>query len=107
MRRDDALTKPEFIKRWLLGPPGWSMPVCEMDLRVGGSYRWVWKNDSDGSEMGMGGIFREVVPPERFVATEKWDEPWFPCDAIVTNSLTEAGGKTTLTLAIRYESKEA
>ena len=39
----DALTKPELVKRWLLGPPGWSMPVCEIDLKVGGAYRYVWR----------------------------------------------------------------
>jgi uncharacterized protein YndB with AHSA1/START domain len=103
----DALTKPELIKRWLLGPPGWSMPVCEMDLRAGGAYRWVWRNDSNGSEMGMGGVFREIVPPERFVATEKFDEAWYPGEALVTNALQERDGRTTLTLTILYESKEA
>ena len=40
----DALTKPDLAKRWLLGPPGWSMPVCEIDLKVGGTYRYVWRN---------------------------------------------------------------
>src|SRR6267143_3089862 len=54
----DAYTKPDLLKQWLLGPPGWSMPICEIDLRVGGVYRYVWRRDSDGSEMGMGGIAR-------------------------------------------------
>ena len=52
----DAHTKPELVKRWLLGPPGWSMPVCEIDLRVGGMYRYVWRRDQDGTQMGMGGV---------------------------------------------------
>jgi uncharacterized protein YndB with AHSA1/START domain len=103
----DVLTKPELLKRWLLGPPGNSMPVCEMDLKVGGAYRWVWRNDKDGKEMGIGGVFREIVPPERLVATEKFDEAWYPGEALVTNSLSEKGGKTTLTLTIRYESQKA
>ncbi len=103
----EALTKPELIKQWLLGPPGWSMPVCEIDLKVGGHYPWVWRSDKDGSEMGMGGVFREIVPPERFVATEKFDEAWYPGEALVTNSLIERDGKTTLALTIRYESQEA
>ncbi|HSE38366.1 MAG TPA: SRPBCC family protein [Blastocatellia bacterium] len=103
----EALTRPELIKRWLLGPPGWSMPVCEMDLRVGGAYRWVWRSDKDGKEMGMGGVFREIVPSERLVATEKFDEAWYPGEALVTNALTERNGKTTLTLTVRYESREA
>jgi len=60
----DAFTKPELVKQWLLGPPGWSMPVCEIDLKVGGAYRYVWRRDSDGTEMGMGGVYREIVPQE-------------------------------------------
>src|SRR2546430_2321535 len=63
----DAHTKPELVKRWLLGPPGWSMPVCEIDLRVGGKYRFVWRHDRNGTEMGMGGVYREIKAPERIV----------------------------------------
>ena len=59
----DAFTKPELVKRWLLGPPGWSMPVCEIDLKAGGKYRYVWRRDSDSTEMGVIGVFREVSPP--------------------------------------------
>ena len=103
----EALSKPELIKRWLLGPPGWSMPVCDMDFKEGGHYRWVWRSDKDGTEMGMGGVFREIVPPERFTATEKFDQAWYPGEAVVTNSLIERNGATELTLTIRYESQEA
>src|SRR5437588_692880 len=103
----DAHTKPELVKHWLLGPPGWSMPVCEIDLRVGGAYRFAWRS-ADGNEMGMRGVYREIVTPERFVATEKFDEPWYHGEALVTNTLAEqGGGKTTLTLTVRYESPEA
>lgn len=101
----DAHTKPALIKRWLLGPPGWSMPVCEVDLKVGGSYRYVWKHE-DGRSMGMGGVYREIVRPERLVATEKFDEPWYPGDAVNTLTLVESNGKTTLTQITRYDSKE-
>ena len=55
----DAWTKPELVKQWLLGPPGWTMPVCEIDLRVGGRYRFVWRG-TDGAEMGMGGVHKEI-----------------------------------------------
>src|SRR5678816_4821424 len=72
----EACSKPELVRRWLLGPDGWSMPVCEIDLRVGGSYRYVWRH-SDGREMGMGGVYREIIVPERIVATEKFDEAWY------------------------------
>lgn len=102
----EALTKPELLTRWLLGPPGWSMVVCEMDLRVGGAYRFVWRRE-DGTEMGMGGVCREFVPPERMVSTEKFDQSWYPGEAVVSNVLVEEGGKTTLTLTVRYESQEA
>ncbi len=103
----DALTKPELLKRWLFGPDGWSLEVCEIDLRPGGEYRYVWRHEADGTEMGMGGVYREVVPPERIVATESLDESWYPGDAVGTMVLTEQGGKTTLTQTMLYESREA
>lgn len=102
----DAFTKPELVKTWLLGPDGWSMPVCEIDLRAGGKYRYVWRNDADGREMGMGGTFREVQPPERIVATEKFDEAWYPGEAVGTIALVERDGKTTLRQTILYNSRE-
>jgi uncharacterized protein YndB with AHSA1/START domain len=102
----DALTKPELVRQWLLGPPGWSMPVCEIDLRVGGKYRYVWRSDSDGTEMGMGGVYREIAAPERIVATEKFDQAWYAGEAVGTAVLVEQGGKTTLTQTVLYESKE-
>jgi uncharacterized protein YndB with AHSA1/START domain len=101
-----ALSKPELVKQWLLGPPGWTMPVCEIDLRVGGAYRFQWRGP-DGTEMGTRGVFREIALPERFVATERFDDPWYPGEALVTYVLVEHGGKTTLTLTVLYESREA
>jgi len=103
----DAHTKPDLVKRWLLGPPGWSMPVCEIDLRVGGKYRYVWRRDTDGTQMGMGGVYREVVAPERIVNTERFDEAWYAGEALNTLVLVEKGGWTTLTQTMRYESREA
>ncbi len=102
----DALTKPELLKRWFFGPPGWSLTVCKIDLRVGGAYRYVWRN-ADGTSMGMGGIHREIVVPERIVVTEKFDEAWYAGEALVTTALAEQEGKTTLTLTVLYESQEA
>src|SRR5271166_5824167 len=103
----DAMTKPEMVRRWLLGPPGWSMIVCEIDSKVGGCYRYRWRN-VDGSEMGMHGVYREIVPLERVVNTQKFD---FGCDAqsaeaLVTTVLTEQSGRTTLTITVLYASKE-
>jgi uncharacterized protein YndB with AHSA1/START domain len=102
----DALTKPELVKRWLLGPPGWSMPICEIDLKVGGSYRYVWRNE-DGREMGVGGKYREIVRPQRIVHSETFDEAWYPGEAIVTTTLIEKNGSTTLTMTMLMESREA
>ena len=101
-----ALTKPELLLRWFDGPPGWSLVVCEIDLRVGGSYRYVWQGPN-GVKMGMGGIYREITPPERIVQTEKFDESWYPGEALTSTELTEEDGKTTLTLTVAYDSKEA
>jgi uncharacterized protein YndB with AHSA1/START domain len=103
----DAHTKPALVRQWLLGPPGWTMPVCDMDVRVGGTYRWVWRKETDGSEMGMGGVYREIKAPERLVTTEKFDEAWYPGESLNTLVLVEQGGRTTLTQTLRYESPAA
>ena len=100
----DALTTPDLVRRWMLGPDGWTMPVCEIDLRVGGAYRYVWRN-AKGKEMTMTGMYREVVPHERLVGTETFDDPWYEGEAISTTVLTEQNGKTTLTATVRYDSK--
>jgi uncharacterized protein YndB with AHSA1/START domain len=102
----DAFTKPELLKRWLTGAPGWSLEVCEIDLRVGGSLRYLWRGPAD-EEMGMRGVFREINPPDRIVGTEKFDQAWYPGEAVGTVVFTEQGGQTTLTQTIVYESREA
>ena len=102
----DAYTKPELLKRWLHGPDGWLLSVCEIDLRVGGKYRYVWRH-VDGREMGMGGVYREIVPPERLVTTELFDEDWTDGETLGSIVLTEQSGKTTLTQTLLYSSKEA
>jgi uncharacterized protein YndB with AHSA1/START domain len=101
----DAFTKPELVKRWLFGPDGWSLDVCEIDLRPGGAYRYVWRKGS--TAMGMGGVYREVVAPERIVATERFDDAWYPGECLGTIALVERGGKTTLTQTLLYESQDA
>ena len=101
----DAWTKPELLERWLGVRGGWSMVVCEVDLRVGGAYCFV-RRGLDGAEMGMGGVYREIVSPERLVATESFDDPWYPGEAIDTTVLVEEGGKTTVTTTVLYESEE-
>lgn len=100
----EAHTKPEHLKNWMLGPDGWTMPVCEIDLRPGGMWHFVWRR-ADGSEMEMRGVYREVVPPEKLVSTESWGGDW--PETTNTLTLSEQDGKTTLTITILYPSKEA
>jgi uncharacterized protein YndB with AHSA1/START domain len=102
----DALTKPELVQRWMLGNMGASMPVCEIDLRVGGAYRFVWRNP-DGWEMTMTGIYREIVRPERIVNTQRFDMPCFPGEFVLTTTLAESGGKTTFTNTTLFNSQDA
>jgi uncharacterized protein YndB with AHSA1/START domain len=100
----DCHTKPELLKRWMLGPPGWSMPVCEIDLTVGGKYRYLWRNDADGSSFGSHGVHREIVAPERLVTSESMDG--FEGEALNTLELVETGGRTTLTINMCFPSRE-
>ena len=98
----DAFTRPELLKRWF-GPHGWSLVVCEVDLRVGGGFRFVLRGP-DGKEMGMRGVYREIVPPERSVHIESFDD--YPGESQVTAVFVEESGKTTLTVTVLYPSKE-
>ncbi len=100
----DAWTKPELIKRWLGVRAGWTMAVCEVDLKVGGAYRFVWRGPD--MTMGMRGLYREVVRPERLVSTEVFDDPWYEGEAVDTMVLVERDGKTTVTTTVRYASRE-
>ena len=97
-----AFTDPELLKRWF-GPHGYSLTVCEVDLRVGGEWRYVLKG-ADGTTMGMGGVYQEIVPGQRTVHTESFDD--YPGDSVITTVLSEHDGKTTLTATARYDSKE-
>src|SRR5512144_2450262 len=99
----EAFTKPELVRRWLLGPDGWTMPVCEIDLRVGGAWRVVWRRD-DGRELELTGVYRDVKAPERIVNTERWGAEW--PESLNTAVFTESGGRTTITLTMKYASKK-
>ena len=102
----DAFTRPELVRRWLLGPDGWSMPVCEIDLKAGGKFRYVWRSDAEGNEMTMTGSFREVVRPERIVHNEQFEDPWYPGEAVITTNFVEQAGRTTVTMTCLYDSRE-
>ncbi len=102
-------TEPALVRRWMLGMPGWTMPVCEMDVRVGGAFRWRWRSDADGKEFGFAGVYQEVVAPKRLVNTEAYDPGDVGGDmgeALITTEFTESAGITTLTTLIEYPSRE-
>jgi uncharacterized protein YndB with AHSA1/START domain len=101
----DALTRPDLLQKWLLGPDGWTMPVCEVDLRPGGTFRYVWRKD--GQDMGMTGTFKEISKPSRIVHTEIFDQDWTGGETLVTTTLDESKGRTTVTIRVHYASAAA
>ncbi len=108
----DAYTKPELVKKWMLGPPDWTMSVCEMDVRAGGAFRWRWRNTVDGKEFGFFGTFKEVVALSRIVHEENYDPgdiggPMSTEPAIITTTFEESNGVTTVTVDMLFPSKEA
>ena len=101
----EAYTRPEQVRQWLLGPPGWSMPVCEIDLRPGGAYRYRWRSDAGDQEFGVSGTYREVEPAVRLVHAERMEG--MPGEALVTVRFAGVGTTTKLTMTISFDSKEA
>jgi uncharacterized protein YndB with AHSA1/START domain len=67
----EAYTQPLMVRRWLLGPPGWSMPECDIDLREGGAYRYLWRMDNGAAEFGSEGVYLEIAAPHRLVQTQR------------------------------------
>ncbi len=108
-----AHVDPKLFQRWIGGYQGWSMPVCEMDVRTGGKYRWRWRMDESGQEFGFFGEFREVEAPSHMVQVEHYDPGTMggAMDAssptINRTSFSEKNGVTTLVTLIKYASKEA
>lgn len=99
----DALTKPDLIKRWY-GPDGWSLDVCDIDLKVGGKWRFVLRRP-DGKVIGQQGVYQEIVRPDRIVNTESWED-WDPGETLVTVLFAEQNGRTTMTSSMRFPSRE-
>ena len=97
-------TDPKHVPNWMLGPEGWTMPVCEIDLRPGGRWRYVWQK-ADGTRMEMEGEYREIAAPERLVYTERWGGDW--PEMINTLVLTEQNGETLTVATVECGSKEA
>ena len=100
----EVYTTPKHLQKWLLGPPGWTMPICEFDARPGGAWRYVYRKDN-GEEMTLSGTVREFTPPERVVTTETWGPQW--PETLNTVVFTELAGQTTITVTVTYPSKEA
>jgi uncharacterized protein YndB with AHSA1/START domain len=100
----DAWTSPQHLRHWMLGPDGWTMVVCDVDLRPGGGTHYVWRRE-DGTEMGIRSVYREITPPERLVETESWGGDW--PDTVNTLTLSEANGRTTMTATMLYPSTDA
>ncbi len=100
----DAWTQPEHVTRWMLGPDGWTMPVCDIDLRPGGAWRFVWRSP-EGTELDMAGEYREVSRPHRLVSTERWGEPW--PETLQTVDFREDDDGTTIVCTVLYPSRGA
>jgi uncharacterized protein YndB with AHSA1/START domain len=100
----DAWTSPQHVPNWLLGPGGWTMPVCEIDLRPGGAWRFGWRN-ADGDEVTIAGVYREISRPRRVVTIETWGEEW--PETVNTLQVSEANGATRITQTILYPSQDA
>jgi uncharacterized protein YndB with AHSA1/START domain len=99
-----AFTTPDLLKRWY-GARGWHIVECALDLRAGGTWRFVWAGPG-GATMASGGVYREVVPPRRLVMTESFADGWYPGESVVTHQFRERGGGTALTTTISYPSRE-
>ncbi len=103
----EAYTTPELLRRWLLGPEGWTMPVCEVDLRPGGGYRYVWRKEGE-AELALTGAYDEVEPPERLVARETYDDDWTGgTTTVVTEFEAQEDGGTLVRTTVEFASAEA
>lgn len=97
--------EPELVKRWLLGPDGWTMPVCEIAQSVGGSYRYEWEQEGGGGRFGFTGELLESVPPVRSVTTEAMIGADYP-PTLNELTFTPVDGGTLLSLVITYADRE-
>jgi uncharacterized protein YndB with AHSA1/START domain len=102
----DAWTKPELLAQWF-GPPSWTLPVCEIDLRVGGAWRFVMQKRGSGERMTLQGTYREIVPGERLVTTESFEPSWYEGESVNTMTLHEDGALTRQVIVVLFESRAA
>lgn len=101
-----AYTEPDLVRRWLLGPPGWTMPVCEIDLRVGGAYRYRWRNAADGSAFGFVGTFEAIEPEMRIVNTQMAEDVAMP-EARIVVDFVPRGDMTEIAMTISFADADA
>lgn len=105
-----AYVEPDLMRRWCGGPPGWSMPVCEMEMRVGGKYRWRWRSDENGQEFGFTGEVLEITPHVKIVHTQIFDPGNLGVSmgseqSVITVTFREDHGVTHVVTSIQYASK--
>ncbi len=100
----DCYTKPDLVRRWMTGMDDWSLATCEIDLRPGGTYRYVWAGP-DGASMGLKGIFHEIEPPARLVTTETFDDDFGMGKMLIECAFQAENDRTRLKQTITYESK--
>jgi uncharacterized protein YndB with AHSA1/START domain len=118
----DAMTRPEIVRRWLFSPEGWTWAACEMDVRVGGKFRWEWNGPDGKISLTIWGEHREVNPPSKIVHTERMAMGPAPTDCgpavcdpeatktwemLVTLELTEQSGVTKMRMTMLCPSKDA
>lgn len=101
-------TEPGLVQRWMLGPPGWSMPVCEVDFRVGGTYLYRWRSDEDGAEFGFTGTYKEIVDQAQIVHSESpvGLDNMGDGEAHNVAEFIALGGMTEIVLTMSYASAE-
>ncbi len=100
-----AWTEPELVKRWNdVRPPGWTFPVCEIDLRVDGHYHYVQCNDDLSFQWGVSGTYLDVAPPTRLHYTEQFDKSPSADHTHVTVTFTECSGQTTIAVYLDFAS---
>lgn len=102
----DCHTKPDLVKRWLWGPDEWRMAECEIDFRVGGRFRYVWRSATRG-DMGMGGVYREIEAPARILFTELFDDDWTEGEALNEQNFIAQGDRTLVRTVVAYSSESA
>ncbi|MET8268335.1 SRPBCC domain-containing protein [Micromonospora arida] len=99
-----AFTRPELLARWY-GARGWRLTECDVDLRIGGRWRFV-SQGPEGARMVQAGVYRQIEPPHRLVCTERFDDQSYPGETLVSHEFSEVAGRTTVTTTLLYATAE-